>query len=101
EYAYQPETRIRSGVLGAASAENRHVLTHESDWSASLDALQAVCPNVESAALVVSWFGDDLRAGHCTIAPRVDEAAKLVSAEPWRVAGLSRSQGRETTRVDG
>lgn len=101
EYAYQPETRIRSGVLGAASAENRHVLTHESDWSASLDALQAVCPNVESAALVVSWFGDDLRAGRCTIAPRVDEAAKLIAAEPWSVAGLTRSQARETTRVEG
>ena len=62
---------------------------------ASLDALQALCPNLGHVSLVVSWFGDDLRAGHCTIAPRVetpqgDEGADVA------VAGLARASARSS-----
>jgi hypothetical protein len=42
---------------------NRHVLHARSDWEASIDELQAVCPNLEHVSLIVAWFGDDLRAG--------------------------------------
>ena len=40
----------------------------------SIDELQALCPNLEWVTLVVAWFGDDLRAGACTIRPKVDDA---------------------------
>lgn len=78
-------------------AENRNQYFATSDWTGSLNGLQALCPDTESVALVVVWFGDDLRAGHCTIAPRVDNAFKTLTfpyAPPWitdwSVAGLTR-----------
>lgn len=101
EFAYQPAPRLRRSAFSVTGAENRHVLTHESDWLASLDSLQSVCPNVESAALVVSWFGDDLRAGQCTVAPRVDAAQKTVLGEAWNVAGQSRANARVASQVEG
>jgi hypothetical protein len=53
---------------------------------ASLDQLQAQLPRVESVSLVLSWFGSDLRAGHCQIRPKVELAAK-----PRRPNGLSQA----------
>ena len=66
------------------------------DVVASLDAAQALCPNLRRVSLVVTWFGDDLRAGHCTVAPRVEIADK-----PTRRRGLvgRRARPRPTARV--
>ena len=62
-----------------------------SDWTVSIDELQALCPNLEWVTLVVAWFGDDLRAGSCTIRPKVDDATKVTSGATWQVAGLTRA----------
>jgi hypothetical protein len=43
-------------------------------------------------ALVVAWFGSDLRAGECLIRPGVDRAGKQTNGATWGVAG----QVRET-----
>jgi hypothetical protein len=108
EFGYQPTIRSTYPSLGATVHENRNQSWAATDWQGSLDALQALCPNLRSVALVVSWFGDDLRAGHCTIAPRVDNAFKTLSypfypvAVPdWSVAGLSRENARLVSRIDG
>ena len=101
EYAYSVMARHKTPGAGVTRPETRHVLHAESDWVASIDALQALCPNLESVALVVAWFGDDLRAGQCTIAPRVETRAKIVPGAPWSVAGLSRATAREVSTVDG
>jgi hypothetical protein len=101
EYAYSVAARHKTAGAGVTRPETRHVLHAESDWVASLDALQALCPNLESVALVVAWFGDDLRANRCTVAPRVETRAKVVPGAPWRVAGLTRATAREVSRVDG
>jgi hypothetical protein len=53
--------------------------------------LQALCPNLEHVALVVSWFGDDLRAGECTMRPKVEAASREVKGASWSVAGISRA----------
>jgi hypothetical protein len=42
------------------------------DIVVALDRLQAMAPAVESVSLVVAWFGDDLRAGHCKVRPGVE-----------------------------
>ncbi|MGG2476219.1 hypothetical protein ACNVD4_12695, partial [Rhizobium sp. BR5] len=42
------------------------------DWQAAIDELQALCPNLRNVALVVSWFGTDMRAGECRILPGVE-----------------------------
>ena len=101
EYAYAPQAFIQSPEPGRSISENRHQLVRRSDWMASLDALQALCPNVSSIALVVTWFGDDLRLDHCSIAPRVESQSKTVLGHEWQVAGLTRDQARVISYVDG
>ncbi len=100
EFAYEPSPVSRDFGGGRSASENRHDLSAESDWQGSLDALQALCPNLRHVALVVSWFGDDLDAGRCTIAPRVDRRDKATIGAEWSVAGLGRGAARETSRVD-
>jgi hypothetical protein len=89
EFSYDPTPITQDLGLGASAPENRYQLQRTSDVVASLDALQALCPNLERVSLVVSWFGDDLRAGVCSIVPRIENVAKATS-EPWAVAGLTR-----------
>ena len=68
---------------------------------ASLDELQAVCPNIESVAIVVAWFGDDLRAGQCRIRPRVDNGGKQTRGASWDVAGLARGGADLVSMIEG
>jgi len=101
EFGYEPDTIVQ--VLGPAKygAENRHVAHGASDVMASLDDLQAICPNIERVAIVVGWFGDDLRAQHCKVRPGIDNAEKKTHGGTWSVAGLSRAQARLVSQVDG
>ncbi len=101
EFGYEPTLHVSMPGPGTTVAENRNQLFAQSDWVGSIDALQALCPNLVSVALVVVWFGDDLRAGHCTIAPRVDNTFKTTTGNDWSVAGLSRSSARLVSFVDG
>ena len=74
----------------------------QTDFIASLDELIALCPNLKQVALVVAWFGDDLRAGECTIRPKVETASRrLLSSSDWTVAGLNRSSAELVTMRDG
>jgi hypothetical protein len=99
EFGYELAPVTRDLGLGASAPENIHQLQRPTDVSASLDALQALCPNLQGVSLVVSWFGDDLRAGHCTVAPRVDLGGKSTRGAEWAVAGLTRALAREVTRA--
>lgn len=101
EDAYSPALIFKSNGVGSNTAANRHVLTHASDWDASIDALQALCPNLECVSLVVAWFGNDLRAASCTIEPRVEDKQKKTPGVEWRVAGLSRLQANEVSQFNG
>ena len=91
EFGYDTAIVTRDAGGGVTAAENAHTSPVKSDWSVSLDQLKASCPNVESAALVVSWFGTDLRCGACLIRPAVDNAVKVTRPESWKVAGLTRA----------
>ncbi len=101
EFGYDTAVVSRSGGLGVTLSENAHVTRDQSDWTASIDELQALCPNLEWVTLVVVWFGDDLRAGSCTIRPKVDDAAKATSGAIWAVSGLTRATAQEVSKVDG
>jgi hypothetical protein len=100
EFGYNTEVVTRSGGEGVTLAENAHVRRDASDWTVSLDELQAICPNVEWVTLVVAWFGDDLRAGECTVRPKVDDAAKVTNGATWAVSGLTRDTAAEVSRID-
>lgn len=72
-----------------------------SDWKLSLDQLQGVLPECGSVALVVSWFGTDLRAGHCKVEPRIEYADKTTKPRAWSAAGLTRTTANLVSQVDG
>ncbi len=106
EFGYEPDTIQRNGSNeGEVEPENRHTLVGASDWSASIDQLEDLVQNVGSTVLAFAWFGDDLRAGVCTIRPKVETAGK--STSPARVDGRgpgarrrrSHQPGRRTPRL--
>lgn len=57
-----------------------------------MDELQALCPQLKHVAIVLPWFGDDLRAGSCKIRPGVTHQASLSSSQTWTVENVTRSQ---------
>jgi len=91
EFVYATEPVTRRVGPGRSETENAHTLQGDSDWSVSLDQLAAKLPNVDAISLVVSWFGTDLRAGHCQVRPAVDNDDKSTEPLSWRVAGLTRN----------
>ena len=93
EFAYATQA-IRKGASGETVAENLNAIAHETDLVVALDRLQASAPRVESVSLVVAWFGDDLRAGHCQVRPAVEVAAKATSPRAWSVNGIERGAAR-------
>ena len=46
EFGYHPEPVTRDAGFGETAPENTNALAGRSDWSLSLDQLQATCPNV-------------------------------------------------------
>ncbi|MBP7001723.1 glycoside hydrolase TIM-barrel-like domain-containing protein [Amaricoccus sp.] len=95
EWGYMPEVVKRiehdsHGEVVREAAENSHRFPSTSDWAISIDTLQGTLPNVGTVALVVTWFGDDLRAGLCTVRPKVEN--KLKATDPaWLAGGLDRA----------
>ncbi len=101
EYAYATSALTGTPAPGVSRSENRHQLYAASDMTASLDALQALCPNLESVALVVAWYGDDLRAGSCYVQPRVERADKIVAGQSWQVGAYTRSSAPAVSQING
>lgn len=82
---------------GIRTPENAVARISQSDFVTSLDQLEALVPGVKSVSLVVAWFGDDLRAGHCTIRPGVEFSQKDTSPQ-WSVNGIARADARLVSR---
>src|ERR1019366_3816667 len=101
ELGYATETVTRTLGPGQSAAENRHVSYAASDVIAALDDLQAEAPNIERVAVVVAWFGSDLRAGHCRVVPAVDNRDKSTYGATWSVAGVTRDDAQLVSSVDG
>jgi hypothetical protein len=99
EFAYAPAPVIATG--GATSSENVHTNEGGSDWSASLDQLEELLPNVRNVALVVGWFGTDLRIGECELRPGVETAAKTTEPLAWSVAGVARDTAYVVSQSGG
>ena len=101
EFGYDPEPRVQIVGFGATRSENTHLLGQTSDWTLSLNELQALCPNLEHVALVVAWFGNDLRCGQCLIQPRVENSTRQIEGVQWQVSGMDRSQVPVMTQYQG
>src|SRR5690349_14633719 len=101
EFGYETGTVVRLLGPGQFGAENRHAAHAASDVDASLDDLQAACPNLERVALVVAWFGSDLRAANFTLTPKVDSSIKQTFPDTWSAAGFSRLTAAVVSTVGG
>ncbi|MDP4021404.1 glycoside hydrolase/phage tail family protein [Methylobacterium sp. NEAU 140] len=91
EFALDPDLVTVDLGFGRTRAANRNQLQRATDVTASLDALQALCPNLRRVAVVATWFGTDLRAGACRVVPKVEFHGKTTLGDVWRVAGIDRA----------
>ena len=66
-----------------------HTRQGATDWTVSLDQIEAALPNAKSVSLVVSWFGTDLRAGKLRDQAGRRAGEQDTSPIAWSVAGLS------------
>lgn len=101
EFVYGTTRVTRDAGEGVTLPENANNNDGTTDFSASLAGLLAAAPNLEAAALVVSWFGDDLRAGACSLRPGVEIAAKTTAPSTWRGGGVARAGARLVSAIDG
>ena len=101
EFGYEPSPVVQVVGPGQAAPENRHIASARADVVAALDDLQGLCPNLQRVAIVIAWFGSDLRAGHCTIRPGVDSAAKVTDPLAWSVQGVAREFAYVVSQADG
>ncbi|WP_099865911.1 baseplate multidomain protein megatron [Pararhizobium haloflavum] len=99
EFIYATEP-IRKEEGGGQYFENVNARADIPDMVVALDRLQAMAPNVKSVSLVVSWFGNDLRAGECVLRPGVEVADKTTLPKPWIVNGVGREDAHVVS-VDG
>lgn len=101
EFIYQPTPVNQEPAAGVTIAENRHQLHNATDVDGAIIQLMALCPYLKRISLVVSWFGDDLRADSCTVSPRVEIVDKNTPDAPWSVAGLDRTTTRIVSQSSG
>ena len=101
EFAYAPQAISRTHAFGASEPENVHTRQGGSDWTVAVDQLEALLPNARNISLVVSWFGTDLRAGHCQLKPGVETKSKTTSPQAWKVAGATRSGAYLVSQREG
>jgi hypothetical protein len=100
EFCYETAEVMRDLGGGRWLSENRRG-SGGVDVKASLDALQEQLPGVGSVSLFVAWFGDDLRAANCALAPKVETRDKSTAPLSWLAGGLGRSSAPVVSSIDG
>ena len=101
EFIYATEPVSRALGRGVSQSENVHTRQGGTDWSVGIDQLEATLPNATSISLIVSWFGTDLRAGHCEVKPGVEVVQKTTAPMAWSAAGLTRATAHVVSRKNG
>ncbi|MEM1381282.1 MAG: glycoside hydrolase/phage tail family protein [Pseudomonadota bacterium] len=101
EAVYATEVNYDAVEEGITRALNQHSGVGLPDFIASMDRMQSTLPNAAATSLVVSWFGDDLRAGHCTVTPGVELRDRVTEPDAWGVAGYDRQSARLLTDTNG
>ncbi|MCH8240071.1 MAG: glycoside hydrolase/phage tail family protein [Proteobacteria bacterium] len=101
EFVYESQEIVRDAGGGATITENVHSAQGGTDWKVALTQLQDSFPNVATASLFVSWFGDDLRAGQCQLRPGVEILNKVTLPKTWGVGGTNRANAHLISTHDG
>ena len=71
------------------------------DWATSLNSLQNQLQNCKLVNLYVAWYGNDLRAGSCTLTPGVTRTVSSNMPHDWMCNGLGRDQAHLISTVKG
>ena len=85
----------------ALRSANVHTPQDKTDLEVSLQQLDTELPQCNAVSLVVSWFGDDLRCGTCTIRPKVEQPDLEGQGMVWRAGGIARDVALEVPRING
>jgi hypothetical protein len=101
EFVYATEVVSTDDGAGATASENAHSAATVADFEDSIDDLMSLAPNMGAVSLVVGWFGNDLRAGHCTVQPGVESVVKKTYPETWKVNGVARADAHLVSQIDG
>jgi len=101
EYALSTTPVYVFEEFGRIRATNVNSPGGRTDFDISMEALSGELPNCTAKSLIISWFGDDLRVGSCSIRPKVERALADGIGMPWKVSGLRRDTAEEITAVDG
>ena len=100
EYSLATTPVYYSDGPGSRWSANVNSPAEKTDFAVSLETLTEELPNCEAGSLVVSWFGNDLRCGSCTLRPKVEKKANEGENMPWSVAGLTRATAEEMALED-
>jgi hypothetical protein len=100
EFGLSPNLVTSEPSKGKTKSLNRNCLRSATDWHASMYELQQLCPSLEHVAIVVPWFGADLRAGKCAIKPGVMDRAGHRESSTWQAGGVSRSKAHLISRAE-
>jgi len=101
EYALATTPVHYETAPGVNRSANVNMPGDVTDFSLSLEQLREEMPGVGAVSLVVSWFGDDLRCGQCTIRPKVEQKSLEGIGMPWRSGGITRSAAMEVPKQEG
>jgi hypothetical protein len=101
EFVYATDVVTEDDGAGTTTPQNAHTASTVADYTASLDDLMNLAPNMGAVSLVVGWFGNDLRAASCSIMPGVESATKKTYPETWKVDGVVRADAHLVSQIDG
>ena len=87
-------------ALSGTQPANVNTAAGGTDLDVSVAQLTTELPRCGSVLLVVSWFGDDLRCGECTVRPMV-ENQQDAPWRTWRAGGIDRAAAMEVPKDDG
>ncbi|MEM5468553.1 baseplate multidomain protein megatron [Celeribacter marinus] len=99
EYALATTPVYFEDGLGNVESTNVHSASGLTNYATALDDLVGELPNAKAASLVVSWFGDDLRCGSCSLRPKVEQNSLDGTQMPWTVSGLTRDTAQVLPRL--
>jgi hypothetical protein len=101
EFVYATSNVTTEDDAGNTDASTVNTEQSISDFSVSIDDLQAQAPNIGSASVVVGWFGSSTSAATCDIEPKVETSDKSTVPYEWNVGPTDRSTASVVTQVDG
>ena len=101
EYSLATTPVFVSGAPGHSQNANVNTPSGKTDFVTSVEALDEELPNCGAVSLVVSWFGDNLSCGDCTIRPKIERKNADGRNMTWSVSGLTRASADEIATLDG